>query len=558
MSTRSAPRTSFWRRFVRALMRQFRGGRRYYDAGQPTSRLREFGTRSAGPNTITLAQARRLRDRARDMVRNDPHCARAIAVIVNNVVGTGITPTATQPEQTVEGEVTRADLADAVWRAWCEPGVADIEGQLSLDALINTTVRGWAESGEVLIRRRIEPRLRPVPWRLEVLEADMLDELRNEKLADGGQIVQGVELDARGRRVAYWILTQHPGEQGLAYGATAIREAVRVPASEIIHLFIPMRPRQVRGVPFLATVLATKKDLGDFESYELLRKKTETAVCAFVIPGDSQSAADEEDDEGLVPSIEDADGNTVEDMQGGLILRLRNGKEVRFNSPQIAANYDTYKRAMLQSIAVGCQISYEQLTGDLSQANYSSLRAGLLEFWRYIEQLQWLYLIPTVMQRLWSWAMEGAYMAGTLPGAEPVPVEWSAPRRQSVDPAKDTLADILDVRAGFVPLEDKIGERGYQAAGAFKRMAATNKLLEKFGLIVDTDPRAMAFRGAFPSTVAGTAAAAVFDTGDGTDSADRKLEVQLMRRLLALHEGTPRHATSGESHTSESETDSET
>ena len=560
MSLRASPPLGFWRRMGRALGRLFTAPRRrFYDAGKHSSRYREFNNRNAGPNTITLAQATRLRDRAREMVRNDPHCARAIAVLVNNVVGTGLTPTATRPENAPEDGQTRSDIADAIWKAWFEPGVADIECQLSGDALIATAVRGWFESGEVLIRRRIEPKLRPVPWRLEVLEADMLDEQRNET-TDTGQIVQGVELDSRGRRVAYWILKNHPGETGTAYGA---REAVRVPASEVIHLFMPLRPRQVRGVPLLSTIMAQKKDLADFESYELLRKKTETAVCAFVIPGDNQSAADNEDDEGLVPSVEDADGNSVEDMQGGLILRLKNGKEVKFNTPQISANYDTYKRAMLQSIAVGCQISYEQLTGDLSQANYSSLRAGMLEFWRYVEQLQWLYLIPTVMQRLWGWAMEGAYLAGTLPGPDPVPVEWSAPRRQSVDPAKDTLADILDVRAGFVPLEDKIGERGYQAASAFKRIAATNAMLEKFGIIVDTDPRSMAFRGAFPSAVAGTAAAAVVDTGE--DDAEtralrvalRAAEVRAMRRLLAS-ESTPLKTATTSADTSEHETDSET
>lgn len=545
MSTRSAPRIGFWRRLGRALARPFTpSGRRYYDAGKTTSRFREFGGRNAGPNTITLAQARRLRDRAREMVRNDAHCARAIAVIVNNVVGTGITPTASRPAEELPGP-SRADIADAIWRAWFAPGVADIEGQLSGDALIATAVRGWAESGEVLIRRRVEPKLRPVPWRLEVLEADMLDEEKNvTEVEGGGQIVQGVELDARGRRVAYWLLTRHPGEAGY-YG----RESVRVPASEIIHLFIPLRPRQVRGVPFLATVMAAKKDLGDFESYELLRKKTEAAVCAFVIPGDPGIPADDEDDDGLVASVVDADDNTVEDIQPGLILRLKNGKDVKFNTPQIAANYDTYKRAMLQSIAVGCQISYEQLTGDLSQANYSSLRAGLLEFWRYVEQLQWLYLIPTVMDRLWGWAMEGAYLTGALPGAEPVPVEWSAPRRQSVDPAKDTLADILDVRAGFVPLEDKIGERGYQAAAAFKRIAATNKMLEAFGIIVDTDPRSMAFRGAFPSAVAGTAAAAVVDTGESDEET---------RALVAALNGTPLKRSGASADTSEQETESET
>jgi len=516
----------FWRKLGRGIGRLF--GRSYYEADKSTSRFREFSTRAAGPNAITFASAMRLRDRSRDMVRNDPHCARAVQILLNNIIGSGITPTASTgaslgTDPSPEAEALALE-ADRVWREWSAPGVADAEGQFSLDALTGIAVRAWVESGEVLFRRRFDKALYPVPWRLEVLEADMLDAELNITRTDGkngttegGRITQGVELDARGRRVAYWILTQHPGEAGVLYQG-ASRESERVPATEIIHLFMPTRPRQVRGIPFLSTILAAKKDLGDYEAYHLLSKKSESAVVAFVIPSDEQLET-EVDDEGVVASALDSDGNAVETLEPGLIVRLNGGKDVRFNQPSLTGGYAEYKRAMLQSIAVGMQVSYEQLTGDLSQANYSSLRAGLLEFWRHIEQLQWLFLIPLLHQHLWSWAMQGAWLQGELP-VPSVPVDWSTPRRQSVDPSKDVLADIMQIRAGLAPWDEKIGESGYQATEVFRRAAAVNAKLDEMGLIFDADPRKMAFRGAFPPATRGTAADGVTPLGDVSGNGD--------------------------------------
>lgn len=514
-ATRAAPQPiGFWRRLGRGIGRIF--GARYYDAGKTTSRFREFSTKAAGPNTITQSMGGSLRNRARDMVRNDAHCARAVSVLVNNLVGTGLVPTAigSKDDQRVQA---RADVANAWWAWWGQRGQADVEGQHTIDGLIATAVRGLVESGEVLVRRVVDRSAGRVPYRLEILEAELLDESKTEPTDGGGQIVQGVELDARGRRVAYWLLPQHPGE-GTAI-RSAYRPSVRVPAEDVIHLFVPLRPRQIRGIPWLAPVLASKRDLADYEAYELLRKKTEAAVVAFVIPpegfeGDT-SAADEED--GIAPSVEDADGNLVEDLQPGLIARLRRGKDVRFNQPTIPGGYPEYKRAMLQSIAVGAGVSYEQLTGDLSQANYSSLRAGLLEFWRLVEMYQWTHIVPVLCDRLWSWCMEGAYLTGAL-DTPTVPVEWSAPRRQSVDPSKDTLADVMDVRALFVPLDDKIAERGYQPRAMLKRVADMNAALDELGLISDADPRKMAFRGASPPS-SGTAAEGITPLGEEAEDA---------------------------------------
>lgn len=520
-------RPGFWRRLGRGLGRLF--GKRYYDGGKPTSRFREFGSKAAGPNAITEAMGRSLRDRCRDMVRNDPHCARVVAIHVNNIVGSGIVSTAAVPDEQDVAAVARAKRANEIWKARGARGACDVEGQHTRDALMQVAVRGMVESGGALIRRVFDRSAPLIPYRYEVLEIDLLDDLKNGQLESGNRVVQGVEFNAKGRRVAYWILPEHPGE-GSRYGVVPQRASVRVPEQDIIHLFVPLRPKQVREIPWLAPVLALKRDLADYESYELLRKKTEAAVVAFVIPGEGMEGdVDTEDKDGIAPSVVDADGRLVEDMQPGLIARLRRGKEVRFNTPIIPGGYPEYMRSRFQSFAVGAGVSYEQATGDLSQANYSSLRAGLLEFWRGTEMTQWLHVIPSLCDRWWQWEMEGAFLAGLL-DMPSVPVEHSAPRKQSVDPSKDVLADVLDVRALFVPWEDKVAERGYEADAHIERIRRTNAKLDAALLVSDADPRKMAFRGAFAQALAGTAASETVNGAEATDE-ERRFRALLVKVL---------------------------
>jgi capsid protein len=86
--------------------------------------------------------------------------------------------------------------------------------------------------------------------RLQVLEPDYLDLHRNGVVtAGGGQIIDGIEFDKQGRRVAYWLFTSHPGSARLM---TTQFASVRVPADRVLHIYRVDRPGQVRGVPWLA------------------------------------------------------------------------------------------------------------------------------------------------------------------------------------------------------------------------------------------------------------------------------------------------------------------
>ncbi|WP_240484746.1 phage portal protein [Pseudoponticoccus marisrubri] len=306
-----------------------------------------------------------LRDRMRDLVRNNPHAAKAVSVLVNNIVGAGIMKRAASGDAALDREV---DRLFEIWARGC-----DADGQFDFYGLQTLACREMVEAGEVLVRRR--PRrsgdgVMP-PVQLQLLEADFLDATRNGALG-AGQAVQGIEFDALGRRRAYWLFGAHPGDATLSLTGGITSRAV--PASEIAHVYEKQRT-QARGVPWGAPVIRALRDLDDYEVAEIVRKKTEACVTAIVF-------GDEEAQQGIAPAVVDADGNRVEQFEPGLIAYARGGKDIRFNQPAATGGYGEYKRASLHTISAGFRVPYELLTGDLSQVNYSSIRAGLVEFRR--------------------------------------------------------------------------------------------------------------------------------------------------------------------------------
>ena len=133
-------------------------------------------------------------------------------------------------------------------------------------------------------------------------------------------------------------------------------------------------------------------------------------------------------------------------------------------------------------------LPYELLTGDLSQVNYSSIRAGLVEFRRLIDAVQWQIIIPMLCQPSWDWFTEQAWAAGKLPQPR-IPVEWSPPRFEAVDPLKDAMADLLAMRSGTMTLAQAIARQGHNPDAVLAEIAAMNAKLDALGLVLDSDPR---------------------------------------------------------------------
>jgi lambda family phage portal protein len=451
---------------------------RAYDGAAVGRRTDGWRTSASSADVEITSGASRLRDRMRDLVRNNPHAAKAVAVLVNNIVGSGIRPRPTTGTDALDNRINE------LWNAWaCH---ADADGLADVHGLTTLAVREMIEGGDVFLRRRIrraEDGL-PVPLQLQLLESDHLDEMKTAVLGDGGRIVRGIEYDAIGRRRAYWLFPDHPGEIGLPLSRNLT--PMRIPADGIAHLFERQRV-QSRGVPWGAPAMRALRDLDDWTNAELVRKKTEACLVGVVVGAD-------EADQGVAPSVVDANGKTIEQFEPGLIAYARGSKDVKFNQPASTAGVSEWLRAQLHIIAAGFRVPYELLTGDLSQVNYSSLRGGLVEFRRMVDTLQWQLVIPCFCEPIWRWFTEAAWTAGLIPHPV-VKVEWQPPRFDAVDPLKDAQADLLMLRSGTMTLAQAIARQGYDPATQLAEISKMNALLDGLKIVLDSDPRLMTKTG---------------------------------------------------------------
>ena len=461
---------------------------RGYD-GASKGRLNSgWRTVSSSADAEVRAGASMLRDRMRDLVRNNPHAANAVEVLVNHVIGSGIMPRANTGDPAKDKKINALFDEHSLQ--------CDADGQLDFYGIQTLAFREMIESGDGIVRRR---RRRssdnlPVPVQYQVLETDMIDTLKEGPLNNGGGIaVSGIEFDKLGKRVAYWMFNDHPGNTFLGANRDLLSKAI--PASEVAHLYKKDRT-QVRGVPWGSAVITSLRDLGTYEEAEIIRKKLEACLVGVVVGGDEGDTVLgiplEGDDK--PPGVYDSDGIAVDRFEPGMFLHAKGGKDIKFSQPAATGSYDGYKRASLHTIAAGFHIPYLLLSHDLQAVNYSSSKMGLEPFKRLCEAVQWNFVIPMLIRPMWDWFCEAAYLAGKIDTIK-VPVEFSTPRMYSADPEKDARATVLEIRAGLKTLPEAIAERGRNPEVALDEYEQANKMIDKRGLILDSDPRKMSGNG---------------------------------------------------------------
>lgn len=444
------------------------------------------GRRTKGwrtPDSSIQADTRRglhlLRARSRDLAQNNAYASAAHRELPANIVAEGITPHVDlkTPEE-------RAP-AEALAKGWFDTPVCDFDGRLNFYGIENLVARTVVEAGECLVRRvrRAGP-MSDIPLQVQVLEPDHIDTQKDGVLAgNGGFIIQGVEYDAAGQRVAYWLFDNHPGDQH--YHLTQLRSR-RVPASEILHVFRVERAGQVRGIPWSAPVILKVRDFDEYADAQLIRQKIAACFSVFVTPGDTFGAVAQE-------GHDPADRMLPEKVEPGMIELLNDGKEVTFANPPGVQNYGEYSRITLHEVATGYGVPYAVLTGDLTQVNFSSGRMGDRSFARDVRQWQYNMLIPQLCQPVWFWFMEACVASRALRAT--VPARWAPPRRELTDPAREIPAQRDAVRSGQITLPELIRMNGYDPDDFLREVQEWNKAMDEAGVVFDSDPRKTSVAG---------------------------------------------------------------
>ena len=468
-----APQVAY-RRYASRMALHLLSGRGYDVVGAASQRVAGMsGLSNASADVEIAAAAPVLRARMRDLVRNNPLAAQAVQVLVNNMVGTGIRPRAATGDASLDARV------NALWEDWSRE--CDADGHTDFHGLVSLAVRGMIEGGETLAVRRAPGRQRGrVPLKVALYEPDFIDDGRMSVSQRGARVDRGIEYSEAGERLAYWMFPEHPG--GRAHAGWRSMGSVRVPADDVAHLFERQR-LQNRGVPWGVPAMRSIEELGNWQIAELTRKRTEACLVGVVTSDEANvSLAPGAADGQLV----DGRGVQVEQFSPGMIAYLRGGTGVEFLQPSSAGGVDEWNRVQMHIIAAGFRVPYALMTGDMSQANFSSTRAGLNEFRRMVESVQWLTIIPMLCQRIWDWFVEEAHREGLLP-QDRIAVEWGPPRFESVNPLQDAQTDLLEVRAGFASLPQMVAKRGYDAAEVLRETGAALKEAQALGLVLDSD-----------------------------------------------------------------------
>lgn len=393
------------------------------------------------PQQSALAARGPAKARATALAVNSPIGARAVEAWTASLVGRGYQVQSAHPDR-----ATAATLNEAF---------EELTG-----CLLPLIVRGIVRDGEALIRIVAGPdgfRLLPLP-------ADQIDPHLSRDLGDGARIVAGIEHDANDQVTAYHVLPAPPGDPFATFST-----AIRIPAAEVIHAFDHQWPGQVRGLSWFAPVLLKTADY-DAASDAMLKNLQVSALFAGFV-------TDLNGGTGGFDGAPEAGALNVS-LEPGTVRLLPPGADVKFSQPGSGLSQQVdFIRLQLHEIAAGLGLQYSQLTGDLSQVNYSSARFGHLEHRRRVEMLQRTLIEAQILRPIWRAWIAWKGLAGEITTAEAASpdflnVRFVRPGFESLDPLKEVNADIRALEAGLKSRAEITAGRGRDLAELDEEIAA--------------------------------------------------------------------------------------
>jgi len=302
-----------------------------FEGARSGRRLGSWMASTSGINSLISGSISSLRSRARHLRRNNPLVDGGVDSFVSDLIGTGISPSWQLKDRELKKSIQE------LWNDWIEE--ADFNEVCDFYGLQSLVSQSLIESGEALVRIKTQSAKSglSVPLQLQVLEGDHLDETYSATLPSGNSIRMGIEFDKQGKRVAYYLWPEHPGE---GYGFSRSLNRVRVSANEICHIYRSTRPGQIRGTTWLASVIVKMYDYDQYDDAELVRKKGAAMFGGFIT--EPAGGADNTLPFGGTESTDSKDREIVP-LEPGTFPVLPPGMEVKFSEPaDVGGNYEKW------------------------------------------------------------------------------------------------------------------------------------------------------------------------------------------------------------------------
>lgn len=455
-----------------------------YEAGSLAKRTSKWRPPSTRPNSH-LWSLGTIRDRSRESARNNGYGAGVLDKLVTNLIGTGIKPLSKAKDPAFRKQVN--DL----FERWTDE--ADADGQLDFYGLQAQATRGWLEAGDAFsrLRMRLPVDGLTVPIQVQNLESEFCPYTYNG-LADGGNRIRaGIEFDAIGRRVAYYF---HPSRPELDdYDASIYR---RVTSDMVMHLYVPLRAGQLRGLPVLTQALVKLHELDVFDDATLLRQQIANLFALFITRESSPTDFNQVDVL-TGKDISDPSAPMVQ-LEPAISQELNPGEDVKFSTPpDPPAGYADFMRQQLRSISVSTGVPYEVLTGDMTGMNDRTMRVVLNEFKRRMQMVQHTILVFKFCRPIWKAWFDRAVLSGALQvpneyWTNPAPwsaVRWTPQRWAYIHPVQDVEAQVAEMRAGLASRSGIVSENGDDSEQIDSEQRDDNVRADGYGLTYSSDSR---------------------------------------------------------------------
>lgn len=441
--------------------------KRYYGAN--TGNLfASWKTASGNADDLIKKSLTFLRNRARDLERNNAHVERYLELLRSNITGHGFAMQNKSIDTNGTTDSKANELIEACWKKFVSKGNCDVTGLLSFKEILNQIITTVARDGEILIRIvKGYPNYHGIA--LQLIECDHLDENFNDV---NRNIKMSIEYNAWGKPLAYHVFKYHPSDYERK------RERLRIKADEIIHLYKKERPSQSRGVTWLHSVMSSLKMYDGFAEASLVEKRLTASKMGFYKrPKDEDYSGDDTDDENNV--INEASPGQFE------ILPEDWGFE-SFDPKSGNDNFVDFGKAILRNIASGLNISYNSLANDLEGVNFSSIRAGLIEERDYYKAQQ-LWLVEHFLKPFFTQWLEIQLLKQTIPLPFSKLEKFDKPMFPGkswawVDPQKDAKANEIALSNNFKTLTQVLNEQGLDLEEQYQQLAKEKELRKKYGI----------------------------------------------------------------------------
>lgn len=459
-----SPKKALQREVTRQKLKMINSG--YGEHGASTKKKSLIGwlTRSGSVLEDIERNIPKLRERSRDLYMGAPFATGALKTIRTNVVGSGLKLNAQIDYEYLGMTLEEADewetKVEREFELWANSVHCDVQRMNNFYELQQLAFISQLMSGDSFVLLPLIPRPNlPYDIRIQIIEADRVCNPDSKVSFKDNKIINGVEIDSKGEVVAYHIAQQHPNTISFSknkwtrvrkFGATTGRP-------NVIHLMESERPEQRRGIPILAPVIESLKQLTRYTEAELMAAVVSGMYTVFIksenpqneVPGQFIGDSDQ---------LEDDDDDINYELGNGAIVALGENEDITISNPaRPNTAFDGFVMSICRQVGAALELPYELLIKHFS-ASYSASRASLLEAWKMFRMRRaWLandFCQPIYEEFLAeAIAKERIYAPGFF--TDPIArkayctAEWNGPSQGQIDPLKEVKAAAERVKEGF-------------------------------------------------------------------------------------------------------------